>query len=146
MFPFQIVFLLIAEEENRVSCFSPQLDDNANGAVARQELHHLSNSACEEYTANLEQLDPVSQIQDSCTRTPEEAPDENYKVTGTVTDNKTDSPRNQDSGNCELVTVGDVLCVECKQLVFRPVVLNCGHGNDCNLISYLYNFGFHVSN
>lgn len=119
--------LQILEEENRKGCFSPQLDDNAYGAVARQELHHLSNSACEESTANLELLDPVSQIQDSCTRTPEEAPDENYKVTGSVTDNKTDSPRNQDGGNCELVTVADVLCVECKQLVFRPVVLNCGH-------------------
>ncbi|GMN50331.1 hypothetical protein TIFTF001_019498 [Ficus carica] len=119
--------LQILEEENREGCFSPQLDDNANGAVARQELHHLSNSACEESTANMEQLDPVSQIQDSCTRTPEEAPDENFKVTGTVTDNKMDSPRNRDGGNCELVTVADVLCVECKQLVFRPVVLNCGH-------------------
>ena len=29
---------------------------------------------------------------------------------------------------CKQVSVADVLCLECKQLLFRPVVLNCGHG------------------
>lgn len=27
------------------------------------------------------------------------------------------------------ILIDDVLCVTCKQLLFRPVVLNCGHGN-----------------
>ncbi|XP_076894794.1 E3 ubiquitin-protein ligase PRT1-like isoform X1 [Bidens hawaiensis] len=31
------------------------------------------------------------------------------------------------SGNCKQVTVTDVLCSACKQLLFGPVVLNCGH-------------------
>ncbi|XP_071689969.1 E3 ubiquitin-protein ligase PRT1-like isoform X2 [Rutidosis leptorrhynchoides] len=31
------------------------------------------------------------------------------------------------SGNCKLVTVADVLCAACKQLLFHPVALNCGH-------------------
>ncbi|KAI3802091.1 hypothetical protein L1987_30216 [Smallanthus sonchifolius] len=31
------------------------------------------------------------------------------------------------AGNCKQVTVADVLCSVCKQLLFRPVVLNCGH-------------------
>ncbi|KAF9605128.1 hypothetical protein IFM89_014119 [Coptis chinensis] len=30
-------------------------------------------------------------------------------------------------GICELVSISDVLCVACKQLLFRPAVLNCGH-------------------
>ena len=29
---------------------------------------------------------------------------------------------------CKQVSIADVLCLECKQLLFRPVVLNCGHG------------------
>lgn len=32
------------------------------------------------------------------------------------------------AGNCKQVTVADMLCSECKQLLFRPVALNCGHG------------------
>ncbi|KAL8213941.1 hypothetical protein R6Q57_003390 [Mikania cordata] len=30
-------------------------------------------------------------------------------------------------GNCKQVTVADALCSSCKQLLFQPVVLNCGH-------------------
>jgi hypothetical protein len=30
--------------------------------------------------------------------------------------------------NCKQITVADVLCAACKQLLFRPVALNCGHG------------------
>ncbi|PWA85988.1 zinc finger, ZZ-type, Zinc finger, RING/FYVE/PHD-type [Artemisia annua] len=29
--------------------------------------------------------------------------------------------------SCEQVTVSDVTCAACKQLFYRPVVLNCGH-------------------
>nr|GEU53586.1 E3 ubiquitin-protein ligase PRT1-like isoform X1 [Tanacetum cinerariifolium] len=29
--------------------------------------------------------------------------------------------------NCKRITVADVLCAACKQLLFRPVALNCGH-------------------
>lgn len=28
----------------------------------------------------------------------------------------------------EQISVSDVLCSACKELLFRPVVLNCGHG------------------
>lgn len=132
-------FLLIAEEENRLGCFSPQFDDNTYGSLAKQELHCISNSACEASHVSSEQLESISQVQDSCTSTPAEAPDENNEVTGTVVDNKKDSLKKQGSGNCELVTVSDVLCVECKQLLFNPVALNCGHGNDCIIISCIYN-------
>lgn len=29
----------------------------------------------------------------------------------------------------ETILMSDVLCPACKQLLHRPVVLNCGHGN-----------------
>lgn len=34
----------------------------------------------------------------------------------------------QNTQNQETVTVADVLCRACTQLLLRPVVLNCGHG------------------
>lgn len=30
---------------------------------------------------------------------------------------------------CSEVLITDLLCTVCKQLLYRPVVLNCGHGN-----------------
>ncbi|KAF9598817.1 hypothetical protein IFM89_031485 [Coptis chinensis] len=33
-------------------------------------------------------------------------------------------------GICKLFSSSDVLCVACKQLLFRPAVLNCGHGRN----------------
>lgn len=32
------------------------------------------------------------------------------------------------SVNCHQISVCDVLCTLCKELLFRPIVLNCGHG------------------
>lgn len=29
------------------------------------------------------------------------------------------------------ISVADVMCTMCKQLLFHPVVLNCGHGTQC---------------
>lgn len=29
------------------------------------------------------------------------------------------------------LSVADVTCTMCKQLLFHPVVLNCGHGTQC---------------
>nr|XP_043635429.1 E3 ubiquitin-protein ligase PRT1-like [Erigeron canadensis] len=31
------------------------------------------------------------------------------------------------SGTCDQVSISDVVCVACTQLLYRPVVLNCGH-------------------
>lgn len=33
-----------------------------------------------------------------------------------------------ENGNCKQVSVHDVLCEKCKELLFQPSVLNCGHG------------------
>lgn len=32
------------------------------------------------------------------------------------------------NGICKQISIGDVLCVACKQLLLRPTVLHCGHG------------------
>ncbi|KAL5702688.1 hypothetical protein ACHQM5_027872 [Ranunculus cassubicifolius] len=41
--------------------------------------------------------------------------------------NVIDTPSTSSSGDCDLLSVNDVLCVACKQLLFRPAALNCGH-------------------
>ena len=51
-------------------------------------------------------------------------------------ENVTDHVKNsllshQQSGSSQQISVADVLCAACKDLVFRPVVVNCGHGNLC---------------
>ncbi|XP_062024743.1 E3 ubiquitin-protein ligase PRT1-like [Rosa rugosa] len=47
-------------------------------------------------------------------------------------ENVTDQVKNlmlcqQRSGSPKQISVADVLCAACKELLFRPVVLNCGH-------------------
>lgn len=37
-------------------------------------------------------------------------------------------PPNELNDNCKQILIVDVLCTACKQLLIRPVVLNCGHG------------------
>ncbi|CAI9288361.1 unnamed protein product [Lactuca saligna] len=56
-------------------------------------------------------------------------------VTGEELDNLLINPSTEEkksvdgssAGNCQQVTVADMLCSACKQLLFRPVALNCGH-------------------
>jgi hypothetical protein len=47
-----------------------------------------------------------------------------------ISDGNSDVIRNVaiEEKNCKQVSVADVLCSACKQLLYHPVVLNCGHG------------------
>ncbi|PON70796.1 Cdk-activating kinase assembly factor [Parasponia andersonii] len=115
------------EEEKKNGCFSPQFDVNASSSLVQQDVYLPDNSACKESCASIKQLEPISQVQESCRIIPEKAPDGNDKVTGTVTDNKRNSPKDQHGGNFKQVALEDVLCIRCKELLFHPSVLNCGH-------------------
>ncbi|KAF4370266.1 hypothetical protein G4B88_012950 [Cannabis sativa] len=145
------------EEEKKMGYFSPQFDDNACYNSANQGLYCIENSACEESCPNIKQLDSGyqvqhggdfkqvtgtvqdtscgdikqlesrSQVQDQCLIIPEKDPDENCKTAGTETANEMNIPKEQHKGNFKQITMEDVLCAGCKQLLFRPMVLNCGH-------------------
>lgn len=71
----------------------------------------------EPYAKELSMSD--SQVQDDGTGTLVEISDGNSEVIRNIA---------VEEEYCKQVSVADVLCLACKQLLFRPLVLNCGHG------------------
>ncbi|KAH7517532.1 hypothetical protein FEM48_Zijuj09G0075000 [Ziziphus jujuba var. spinosa] len=116
--------LQVLEEEKENDCFSPQLDAHAHNLQADQDLE---NPACKESSATMKQLDSISHISDNGTTVPEQGTNGNPEATGIAIDIDKNFPQNQHSGNCKQISVADVLCAACKQMLFCPVVLNCGH-------------------
>ncbi|KAF3435993.1 hypothetical protein FNV43_RR23085 [Rhamnella rubrinervis] len=114
--------LQILEEEKEIGSFSPQFDADAYNSQSKRDLE---NSACGEPC--VEQLESSSYILANDANIPEQTSDENPEVTGIAIDREKKTPQNWHNGNCKQISIEDVLCAACKQLLFRPVVLNCGH-------------------
>uniref|UniRef100_A0A803LAL9 E3 ubiquitin-protein ligase PRT1 n=1 Tax=Chenopodium quinoa TaxID=63459 RepID=A0A803LAL9_CHEQI len=102
----------ILEEETARNCFSPQLDceeDNStDGSKPSQDANAMS--------------DPASS---SCITRVGENSSKMYS-------NGSDDIKEKDLSaiNKEKVSSCDVLCPACKELLYRPAVLNCGHGSN----------------
>lgn len=62
--------------------------------------------------------------------------------TGNISVEKQDLCQDKCNQTIKKVPVNDVLCAACKQLLFRPVVLNCGHGMCLLYLDNLQNFLF----
>ncbi|XP_058101501.1 E3 ubiquitin-protein ligase PRT1 [Magnolia sinica] len=140
----------VLEEEKKADCFSPQIDDQ----LATKMVHSSKEPdllVCSPYSSTEchYRVDPYS---DACS--PEKS---NLGDVANPLDCDTSSPDNVKivpakscpggsgtnrnlaleennflengtaSGICKQVSVTDVLCTACKQLLFRPAVLNCGH-------------------
>lgn len=113
-----------AEQEKETGFFSPQFDVQAWSSQANQDSNILGDSACEGLCANMEKTVSDSFIQNNGT------------AISKAMENATDQVKNcllsqQQSGSSKQISAADVLCAACKELLFRPVVLNCGHGNLC---------------
>lgn len=120
----------ILEDERRYDFFSPQLDNHACGPLVDNECHHLNDSMqfsrifCGSSSKtgsheNMEQLESVSVAMNNGTS--EQSSIEGITVAGKKL------PPNELNDNCKQISIVDVLCTACKQLLIRPVVLNCGH-------------------
>ncbi|KAL9431288.1 hypothetical protein AB3S75_026468 [Citrus x aurantiifolia] len=120
----------ILEDERRYDSFSPQLDNHACGPLVDNECHHLNDSMqfsrifCGSSSKtgsheNMEQLESVSVAMKNGTS--EQSSIEGITVAGKKL------PPNELNDNCKQILIVDVLCTACKQLLIRPVVLNCGH-------------------
>lgn len=120
----------ILEDERRYDFFSPQLDNHACGPLVDNECHHLNDSMqfsrifCGSSSKtgsheNMEQLESVSVAMNNGTS--EQSSIEGITVAGKKL------PPNELNDNCKQISIVDVLCTACKQLLIHPVVLNCGH-------------------
>nr|XP_023891439.1 E3 ubiquitin-protein ligase PRT1 isoform X2 [Quercus suber] len=119
----------ILEEEMKQETFSPQLNSQAcnhwGDPASFSTMVFESNSSSDpssprkgEAYANTEVLMSDSQVQDDGIGTLVEISDGNSEVIRNIA---------VEEKYCKQVSVADVLCLECKQLLFRPVVLICGH-------------------
>ncbi|KAL5562095.1 hypothetical protein UlMin_031842 [Ulmus minor] len=113
--------LQILEEEKESGNFSPQFDASSQ---INQESHPLGYST-REPCADMEQSVSITQVLDNSTS--KESIGQNCEVAVTGTVNEWNSSQAQHIENRKQVTVADVLCAGCNQLLFRPVALNCGH-------------------
>lgn len=120
----------VAEEEMKKGIFSPQFNAQAcvhwGDPASFSTMDFESNTSLDpsstrkgEPNTNLELLLPDSPFQDCSACTLIESSDGNSDVIRNVA---------IEEKNCKQVSVTDVLCSACKQLLFHPVVLNCGHG------------------
>ncbi|XP_042516575.1 E3 ubiquitin-protein ligase PRT1-like isoform X2 [Macadamia integrifolia] len=109
----------VLEEEKKIGDFSPQIDDHFCGSQINKELYLLSNPP---HSSTSSQTDLYSDSFSTtiCGNTSE---------LDTVTTKKLAGEENEQNriATCKQVSVSDVLCAVCKQLLFRPAVLNCGH-------------------
>ncbi|XP_023515020.1 E3 ubiquitin-protein ligase PRT1 [Cucurbita pepo subsp. pepo] len=108
------------EEERKLGLFSPQYDSLACGSRAGEKIEHLEDSANGEMNANTKNDNVVAEL----------ILEENSEVVRSASVeilNSLGDLHGQNTQNQETVTVADVLCRACTQLLLRPVVLNCGH-------------------
>lgn len=96
----------VAEEEKKSGTFSPQIDAHA--------CHGMLEA----------KLDGFAQI---CTDV-ECSTSANAVSSRDVVIQEVDAPEIKSNENFKQISKMDLLCVSCKQLLFSPVVLNCGHG------------------
>ncbi|XP_065875068.1 E3 ubiquitin-protein ligase PRT1 [Euphorbia lathyris] len=89
----------ILEEEKEMEFFSPQFDSNAHESHSHKE-HDLSDHLHPSCT-----ISKCNSLSKPCSTGNEEP-----------------------KGSCKQLAVTDVECTSCKQVLFHPVFLNCGHG------------------
>lgn len=94
----------VLDEEKKLDCFSPEFDGHARESEADGEINHLRSS-----------------LQSSALSDYSSAGKEKHSV---LIGQKQSCVSREEN---DLVSVADLLCTACKQLLFCPIVLNCGH-------------------
>ncbi|XP_040365676.1 E3 ubiquitin-protein ligase PRT1 isoform X2 [Rosa chinensis] len=121
--------LQILEEEKKTGYFSPQLDVQAWSSQANQDSNIPGDSVSKELSASMQETVFDSYNLNNAIAVSRPADGGDYEGMENVTEQvKYPLLSQQQSGSPKQISVADVLCAACKQLLFRPVVLNCGHG------------------
>lgn len=130
-----VVGFLSPEQEKKDGVFSPQLNAYAvNSQTNKQpellaEAGHSCEGGCQSNSypeSTMEQSDSVPIVHDYGTTTSRSTSEKGSEPNPTDAEDKCFS-QNED-GACRQLLFTDVLCAGCSQLLFHPVVLNCGHG------------------
>ena len=128
-----------AEEEKKFGLFSPQFGHHSSGSLPGEDLDVPSNSL-------RLPIHPKTKLGYDCFSLGifSEAiahGEDNVKIVPSSPLSISEGTANAAIKSCNLIRTGlghgiqkqasvaDLLCAECKKLLFRPVVLNCGHGN-----------------
>ena len=131
-----------------MNCFSPQFDAFLFASHTDEKLSHRDNQgqscgfsldclSTDTYStekgepgATMEKLETFPQ--DGGNNTSKQSSSE-ATCSGAVEEQN--MLRKNQMGPSQKVSIADALCTACKQLLFRPVVLNCGHGTFLMLIN-----------
>ncbi|KAF7845546.1 E3 ubiquitin-protein ligase PRT1-like isoform X1 [Senna tora] len=126
------------EEEKKTGYYSPQfdVDDYTSGSKAKVD-HPGSSSSCNTInlvsnplkagsSASMEQSGLATHEQAEGTTCSQHISDGTPESIVTLSVKDKNLPQNKHCGQ-QKITVADVTCEACQQLLFHPVVLNCGH-------------------
>ncbi|KAG6394853.1 hypothetical protein SASPL_145443 [Salvia splendens] len=105
----------VAEEEKEIGYASPQFEGN----IIESQLGEVDGA--QDATGEGDHLS----IKDFSQLT---LPEDNTSIQPTSSSQTTTNDSNSISRSTKKVLETDVECAVCKQLLYRPVVLNCGHG------------------
>ncbi|KAK6259782.1 hypothetical protein SCA6_014256 [Theobroma cacao] len=122
----------ILDEEKKAGYFSPEFNSHACELHADGEFNYLRNPAHSSAMC----FRSSSYLNSHAT-----SKDNLCKTAGQVESHDNDTIHTKQNSDRDLsqikpvarqekeqVSVADLLCAACKQLLFRPVILNCGHG------------------
>ncbi|XP_059651844.1 E3 ubiquitin-protein ligase PRT1 [Cornus florida] len=133
----------VREEEKKSESFSPQFDDylavshttnesdivsgfSPHSTTSQNKLYLESRSSVEGESSSIKDLPEVVMSHDDKTMTIPIT--SSYKATRDVTTQGNSMLEKKSArGSINQVLITDLLCAACKQLLCRPVVLNCGH-------------------
>ncbi|CAL0306015.1 unnamed protein product [Lupinus luteus] len=113
------------EEEKKMGFFSPQFDAYTCEPQAKcLPSCTIVNMSVESFQC-MEQSESATHEGDKGTLYPEHSFERTQEVIRIPVEGEK-LPQNEDDQQ-QRISVADVMCTTCKQLLFRPVVLNCGH-------------------
>lgn len=132
------------EEEKRSDCFSPQLCNEILSSYTSVELNVSDSPSTlsdmgssvdyevlnnDTYSNGKVNPSPTLEQQTDLSLLKSTSPvSRNNEAAMEVRGTSAADVNHLKQGPHELVSINDVLCVKCKQLLFQPSVLNCGHG------------------
>ncbi|GMH27926.1 hypothetical protein Nepgr_029769 [Nepenthes gracilis] len=109
----------ILEEEEQMGIFSPQLDGSSFESKQSSVLSSPSNVSSVPCSASEDKV--CARMQES------ESGFISQDRVRTSSMEENNLPKTNCDGTCNEVSITDALCSACKQLLYHPAVLNCGH-------------------